>query len=299
MYQNPVAQMVNVDGSALEHDEKELQQHFEDFFEDVYNELSNFGEIDEMNVCDNIGDHLVGNVYIKFYDADSAEKAVKGLAGRFYAGRPIVADFSPVTDFREARCRQYDLGECQRGGYCNFMHLKKVNRSLYKKLFGNRRKRRSSRSRSKSRSPRRRSRSPRRSRSRSPRRHRSRDKDRDRDRGRDRDRDRDRRDKGRDRDRDRERDGDRGRDRDRDREGERGRDRDRDRDGERGRDRERDRDRDRDRERDREREKDRSQELQASGPAPGPGLEVDVRSLLMESIPQVEREREPEGEELK
>jgi len=24
-----------------------------------------YGEIEEMNVCDNMGDHLVGNVYVK------------------------------------------------------------------------------------------------------------------------------------------------------------------------------------------------------------------------------------------
>ena len=24
-----------------------------------------YGEIEEMNVCDNLGDHLVGNVYVK------------------------------------------------------------------------------------------------------------------------------------------------------------------------------------------------------------------------------------------
>lgn len=38
---------------------------FEDFFEEVYQELSKFGEICEMNVCDNLGDHLIGNVYVK------------------------------------------------------------------------------------------------------------------------------------------------------------------------------------------------------------------------------------------
>ena len=26
---------------------------------------ANYGTIEEMNVCDNLGDHLVGNVYIK------------------------------------------------------------------------------------------------------------------------------------------------------------------------------------------------------------------------------------------
>lgn len=24
-----------------------------------------YGEVEEMNVCDNLGDHLVGNVYVK------------------------------------------------------------------------------------------------------------------------------------------------------------------------------------------------------------------------------------------
>ena len=48
--------------------------------------------------------------------------------GRFYAGRPIVCEFSPVTDFREATCRQYEENTCTRGGYCNFMHLRPISR---------------------------------------------------------------------------------------------------------------------------------------------------------------------------
>ena len=44
----------------------EMQQHFDDFFEEVFTELEEkYGEIEEMNVCDNLGDHLVGNVYVK------------------------------------------------------------------------------------------------------------------------------------------------------------------------------------------------------------------------------------------
>lgn len=45
---------------------------------------------------------------------------------QLFTGRPIIVDFSPVTDFREATCRQYDENTCSRGGYCNFMHLKKI-----------------------------------------------------------------------------------------------------------------------------------------------------------------------------
>lgn len=29
-------------------------------------ELAKYGEIEEMNVCDNVGDHLVGNVYVRY-----------------------------------------------------------------------------------------------------------------------------------------------------------------------------------------------------------------------------------------
>jgi hypothetical protein len=36
-------------------------------------------------------------------------------------GRPIWAELSPVTDFGEACCRQYETTECVRGGFCNFM----------------------------------------------------------------------------------------------------------------------------------------------------------------------------------
>jgi splicing factor U2AF subunit len=43
--------------------EHELQQDFDLFFEDIFMELAKYGEIEEMNVCDNVGDHLVGSNY--------------------------------------------------------------------------------------------------------------------------------------------------------------------------------------------------------------------------------------------
>lgn len=72
--------------------------------------LFQYGEIEEMNVCDNLGDHLVGNVYIKFRREEDAEKAVNDLNVRWFGGRPVYAELSPVTDFREACCRQYEMG---------------------------------------------------------------------------------------------------------------------------------------------------------------------------------------------
>jgi len=115
-------------------DVKQAQDHFDDFYQDLFLELCHHGEIEEIFVCKNLGDHLVGNVYAKFYEEESAQKALDGVRGRYYAGRPLVSELSPVTDFREARCRQFDVGECNRGGYCNFMHLANPSREVFREL---------------------------------------------------------------------------------------------------------------------------------------------------------------------
>ncbi|XP_063812979.1 splicing factor U2AF 35 kDa subunit isoform X2 [Pseudophryne corroboree] len=118
-----------------------MQEHYDEFFEEVFTEMEEkYGEVEEMNVCDNLGDHLVGNVYVKFRREEDAEKAVKDLNNRWFNGQPIHAELSPVTDFREACCRQYEMGECTRGGFCNFMHLKPISRELRRELYGRRRK---------------------------------------------------------------------------------------------------------------------------------------------------------------
>lgn len=98
------------------------------FYEDVFEEMTQFGKIECLNVCDNYSDHLVGNVYIKFQDEQSALNAMTALQNRYYNGKQILAEFSPVADFREATCRQYEENQCKRGGYCNFMHLKPISR---------------------------------------------------------------------------------------------------------------------------------------------------------------------------
>lgn len=180
MYQNPVLNApMGADGLPMPVDPGKVQEGFEEFYEDVFEELAQYGEIENLNVCDNLADHMVGNVYVKFRDEEAAARALQALQGRFYAGRPILAEFSPVTDFREATCRQYEENTCNRGGYCNFMHLKPISRDLRKHLFG--RYKRSGRRRSRSRSRERGGRQRSRSRSRDRRRGRSRSRDRGRD----------------------------------------------------------------------------------------------------------------------
>lgn len=117
--------------------DNENQKHFDEFYEDIYVELEEkYGPIDEMKVCDNLGDHLIGNVYVKFKSEDDAEHAVEGLNDRWFAGKPVYAELSTVTDFGEAACRQYEVGNCDRAGQCNFMHIKQISDNLKRHLFG-------------------------------------------------------------------------------------------------------------------------------------------------------------------
>eukprot|EP01147_Barroeca_monosierra_P006864 gene6864-7578_t len=142
LYQNPANVPPLPDGRpGCTLTEDELQQNFDNFFADMFWEMEEkYGDVVDMNVCDNLGDHLVGNVYIMFKNEEDAEKAVMDLNNRWYNGRPIIAELSPVTDFREACCRQYELGECTRGGFCNFMHLKPLSRTMRDILYGDRRR---------------------------------------------------------------------------------------------------------------------------------------------------------------
>ncbi|CAK9303470.1 unnamed protein product [Gordionus sp. m RMFG-2023] len=148
LYLNPQhAASINPGNIGNPLSEVEAQEHFDEFFEEVFTELEDkYGEVEEMNICDNLGEHLVGNVYVKFRKEEDAEKAELDLNGRWFNARPIYAELSPVTDFREACCRQYEIGECTRGGFCNFMHLKPISRELRRDLYGRRRRRRRSRS---------------------------------------------------------------------------------------------------------------------------------------------------------
>jgi len=59
-------------------------EHCEDFFEEVFVEFSKYGEMLDMVVADNIGEHMMGNVYVKFATEEQAEKCFKDQNGRYY-----------------------------------------------------------------------------------------------------------------------------------------------------------------------------------------------------------------------
>lgn len=55
----------------------------------MFCELVKYGNVLEMHVCDNVGDHLIGNVYARFDWEDEAAAAVEALNKRWYAGKPL------------------------------------------------------------------------------------------------------------------------------------------------------------------------------------------------------------------
>ncbi len=106
-------------------------------------EFSKFGRIDALHVCDNLGeylsrgfdfhflfplrvhllsiatissqkkyynyfiittgDHMIGHVYCKFTDEEDASDALQVMDGRYYDGRKMEVEFSPVQNFQEVR----------------------------------------------------------------------------------------------------------------------------------------------------------------------------------------------------
>lgn len=73
MYQNPLATQMAMTGRANVpkgyHDQPPSDE-FNDFFIEVFDELSKFGEVEEVVVCENLGEHLLGNVYVKYFDEE-------------------------------------------------------------------------------------------------------------------------------------------------------------------------------------------------------------------------------------
>jgi hypothetical protein len=122
-------------------DEKKLQEDFDDFYMDVYEDIKKFvfsrAEVvlkPVLMYCPQVRSgggvpcmpqhrrsharqrlHQVGkhrfvpeplSTLFRYADEEGASKCVQALHGRFFASILLTPEFSPVTDFREARCRQ-------------------------------------------------------------------------------------------------------------------------------------------------------------------------------------------------
>ncbi|KAF7158756.1 hypothetical protein CNMCM5623_003920 [Aspergillus felis] len=103
MYQNPAYD------PKSKMNPSQLQNHFDAFYEDVWCEMCKYGELEELVVCDNNNDHLIGNVYARFKYEEDAQAACDALNSRCGEG-------------------------CVRGGFCNFIHRKDPSPELDREL---------------------------------------------------------------------------------------------------------------------------------------------------------------------
>lgn len=82
LYPNPL-----IGNPQIDPNDQKIQEDFEEFYLDVFEELEKYGDIEEMNVCENVCEHMAGNVYVKYRHEYQAEDALKNLNGRYYGGK--------------------------------------------------------------------------------------------------------------------------------------------------------------------------------------------------------------------
>ena len=135
LYQNPPAALAFASGQKISEEElKEALIHYQKFYEEMFVELSSFGELKELAVVDNLGDHLIGNVYARFNDEAGASKAFNALAGKYYNSKLVEEEYCPISKISWCKCRFYEDGLCERGAFCNYLHLKPISETLLKNL---------------------------------------------------------------------------------------------------------------------------------------------------------------------
>ncbi|ESX01096.1 hypothetical protein KL918_002738 [Ogataea parapolymorpha] len=122
-------------------DETQIQQRIDSLYKDVFVELAlKYGPVDKIVICENVNPHLSGNVYVRFRDEADAMKCYKECNDRWYNGKPVFAELSPVTNLDDATCRLYYTNECDRGGMCNFIHERRADSRLERDLFASQRR---------------------------------------------------------------------------------------------------------------------------------------------------------------
>ncbi|KAK9966394.1 hypothetical protein ABG768_003506 [Culter alburnus] len=109
--------------ACLEYSEEETHQQFLDFYEDALPEFKNAGRVVQFKVSCNFEPHLRGNVYVQYDTEEQCKEAFMMFNGRWYAGRQLQCEFSPVTRWKTAICGLFDRRKCPKGKHCNFLHV--------------------------------------------------------------------------------------------------------------------------------------------------------------------------------
>ncbi|KAG0440387.1 Splicing factor U2AF 35 kDa subunit [Dictyocoela muelleri] len=105
----------------------EIQKHADMFYEDIFTEISlKYAPIRNMLICANSSDHLIGNVYIEFFN--NCDFAID----RFYNYKRIISIPTHIKYIKDAVCNE---SNCERGDFCNLLHPVKITKELVDELF--------------------------------------------------------------------------------------------------------------------------------------------------------------------
>ncbi|XP_019616072.1 PREDICTED: U2 small nuclear ribonucleoprotein auxiliary factor 35 kDa subunit-related protein 2-like [Branchiostoma belcheri] len=107
----------------LEYGEDELYKDFIEFYNDALPEFRTLGRVIQFKVCCNHEPHLRGNVYVQYDREEDCLEAIKKFHGRFYAGRQLTCEMTPVTSWKSAICGLFSRKKCPKGKNCNFLHV--------------------------------------------------------------------------------------------------------------------------------------------------------------------------------
>ncbi|KAM3933307.1 U2 small nuclear ribonucleoprotein auxiliary factor 35 kDa subunit-related protein 2 [Leptodactylus fuscus] len=109
--------------ASLEYGDEEIYQQFSEFYDDVVPEFKNVGKVIQFKVSCNFEPHLRGNVYVQYQSEEDCLQALSQFNGRWYAGRQLQCELSPVTKWKSAICGLFERQKCPRGKHCNFLHV--------------------------------------------------------------------------------------------------------------------------------------------------------------------------------
>ena len=62
MWQNPMCIIAAGGGDLNSLDKNQFQEDFNEFYDEIFEEFKNFGKLEDVQVCENLGDHMVFRV---------------------------------------------------------------------------------------------------------------------------------------------------------------------------------------------------------------------------------------------
>ena len=65
MWQNPMCIITAGGGDLNKLDKEQFQEDFNEFYDEIFEEFKNYGKLEDVQVCENLGDHMVNNKYTK------------------------------------------------------------------------------------------------------------------------------------------------------------------------------------------------------------------------------------------